>query len=272
MLNIGGVPEHFNFPWHQAKPKFEQSGIPIHWHDYSTGTGAMVQDLNTGKLDFAVILTEGWVKAVHQGIDLQLLGFYVDSPLLWGAHQTVPMPKIPSSPVFAISRYGSGSHLMAYLYANQKGLSLTGESFKVVNNMPGAETALLNGEADIFLWEKFTTYPLVKKGTLFCNDILPTPWPCFVIVAREGVDGQAARKLLEVIYQQNKEIDKGDHLAEQIASSYQLESGQVMEWLNTVEWSIQPGLDESIFEEIQDTFLSLKVIDENKSLNPYFFE
>ncbi len=51
-VKIGGVPEHFNYPWHKAieEGKFAQHQIDLQWTDYPGGTGALVQDLTDKKL------------------------------------------------------------------------------------------------------------------------------------------------------------------------------------------------------------------------------
>ena len=57
-VRIGGVPEHFNYPWHLGKDSgaFADIGVDLNWTDYSTGTGAMVGDLENHDLDMAVLL------------------------------------------------------------------------------------------------------------------------------------------------------------------------------------------------------------------------
>ncbi len=54
-LSVGGVPEHFNLPWHLATENgsFEREGLRIQWRDYPDGTGAMVRDLRSNVLDVA---------------------------------------------------------------------------------------------------------------------------------------------------------------------------------------------------------------------------
>ena len=46
-LRIGGVPEHFNLPWHLALEarRFEALGIEVTWRDYPGGSGAMAKAL-----------------------------------------------------------------------------------------------------------------------------------------------------------------------------------------------------------------------------------
>jgi hypothetical protein len=55
---------------------------------------------------------------------------------------------------FGISRFGSGSHLMALLYAKTLGDLRSEPLFKVVNTMQGAREAMLNKEIDVFLWDR----------------------------------------------------------------------------------------------------------------------
>ena len=62
----------------------------------------------------------------------------------------------------AISRYGSGSHLMAYVNALKlKWNTASDLQFEVVKDLDGAVESLSSKEADYFMWEKFTTKPLV---------------------------------------------------------------------------------------------------------------
>ena len=57
---------------------------------------------------------------------------------------------------FGISRFGSGSHLMALLYMKSLGEEESSfpPVFKVVNNMQGARVAMMNKEIDVFLWDR----------------------------------------------------------------------------------------------------------------------
>ena len=55
-LRIGGVPEHFNLPWHLGleERRFARSGVDLEWRDYPGGSGAMAKALRVGDLDGAV--------------------------------------------------------------------------------------------------------------------------------------------------------------------------------------------------------------------------
>jgi len=65
-LEVGGVPEHFNLPWHLAleAARFAPFKIDLRWRDYPDGSGAMAKALRQGELDAALLLTEGAVAGI----------------------------------------------------------------------------------------------------------------------------------------------------------------------------------------------------------------
>ncbi|WP_417871653.1 substrate-binding domain-containing protein, partial [Winogradskyella sp.] len=191
-VNIGGVPEHFNLAWYLTlkNGEYKAEGINLRWHDYYGGTGAMCKALRSGDIDIAVILTEGIIKDIIDGNPSSIVQTFVETPLIWGIHvaenskfQTIEDIKGTRA---AISRYGSGSHLMAYINAKNNNWNLdTDLNFEVIKNLNGAVEGLTNGDADYFMWEKFTTKPLVDDGTFRRVGVCPSPWPCFVIAVRD---------------------------------------------------------------------------------------
>ena len=56
--------------------------------------------------------------------------------------------------------------------------------FSKVGNLTGAREKLANGKVDVFLWEKFTTQPLVDSGEFRRIGERIVPWPAFVVCAR----------------------------------------------------------------------------------------
>ena len=46
----------------------------------------MAKALRDGELDAALLLTEGAVAAVADGVPLEIVSLYTDSPLIWGIH------------------------------------------------------------------------------------------------------------------------------------------------------------------------------------------
>ena len=47
-LKVGGVPEHFNLPWHLCieNDEFKNEDINVIWKDFPDGTGAMTRALS----------------------------------------------------------------------------------------------------------------------------------------------------------------------------------------------------------------------------------
>ena len=128
----------------------------------------MAKALREGELDAALLLTEGAVAAIADGAAFKITSLFTDSPLVWGIH--VPAASRFRSVAelrgarYAISRQGSGSHLMAFVHARAQGWPVEQLAFVSVGNLAGAVDAFAAGTADVFFWEKFMTKPLVDAG------------------------------------------------------------------------------------------------------------
>ena len=192
-IKIAGVPEHFNLPWHMCieDGEFEAVGIDLQWTDVPEGTGKMCQMLRDGETDIAVILTEGIIKDIAAGNPSKIVQVYVQSPLIWGIHVAANSNYKTLSDLehkkVAISRMGSGSHLMSIVNAQNQNWNTENLQFEIVNTIDGAVESLSSGKADYFMWERFMTQPLVDKGIFRRIADCPTPWPCFVIAVRNEV-------------------------------------------------------------------------------------
>lgn len=144
-------------------------GIDLEYTDYPGGTGAMTKALNEDSLDVALLLTEGCVKDIASGGNHKIVAVYVQSSLCWGVHTGAGQSDVQATAdldgkVWAVSRMTSGSHLMAVVLAKQQGWDYTQLKYEIVGNLNGAQEALTSGKANGFLWEKFTTKPLVDSG------------------------------------------------------------------------------------------------------------
>jgi ABC-type nitrate/sulfonate/bicarbonate transport system substrate-binding protein len=252
-IRIGGVPEHFNMPWHWANAigLFKKEGIEVIWTDFSGGTGAMNKALRENELDMALLLTEGAVTDIIKVNPSKILSFYVDSPLVWGVHtssnSTIEIDEGIFTKKFAISRLGSGSHLMAKVFAKQNKAYIKDENFVLVNNLEGAVQALSNGEADIFLWEKFTTKPLVDRHIFKRIGECPTPWACFVIVVRNDFyksNSDKIKLLLQIIQNEASKFKNLPNSVQLISEKYGLKPEDVNDWMKTVSWSSNHKVDE----------------------------
>nr|WP_317130383.1 hypothetical protein [Antarcticibacterium arcticum] len=81
-IRVGGVPEHFNLPWHLCieEGDFEYEKINLEWIEFPDGTGAMNKALRNGEIDVAIILTEGIIKDITAGNPSKIIQTYIDSP------------------------------------------------------------------------------------------------------------------------------------------------------------------------------------------------
>lgn len=252
-LRIGGVPEHFNLPWHLAleSSRLTREGLAVEWRDYPGGSGAMARALREGELDAALLLTEGAVAGIADGGGFRIVSRYVDSPLVWGIH--VPAASRFDSVEslrgarYAISRRGSGSHLMAFVHAQSCGWPLEGLELVIVGHLEGAVEAFAKGAADVFFWEKFMTKPLVDAGRFRRVGEFRAPWPAFVLCVADGVDAPRRsaleRALASVLEEARALRARADGGAALIAARYGLLANDVADWLATTRWSECVGID-----------------------------
>ena len=268
-IKIAGVPEHFNLPWQMCieNGEFEAIGIDLQWTDIPEGTGKMSQMLRDNETDIAVILTEGIVKDIIAGNDCSIVQVYVESPLIWGIHvasnsKYKSISDLENTKV-AISRYGSGSHLMSYVNAQNQNWNTQTLQFEIVNTIDGAVESLSKGESDYFMWERFMTKPLVDKGIFRRIADCPTPWACFVIAVRNEFlenNKQSVALILEVINNTTIEFKDIPSIDRTLSFKYNQKIEDIQEWLSLTKWSQKP-LEEKVLNNIQNQLFDLKIID-----------
>lgn len=268
-IKIAGVPEHFNLPWHLCidEGQFDAVGIDLQWTDMPEGTGKMCQMLRNGETDIAIILTEGIIKDIAAGNESKIVQVYVQSPLIWGIHVAYDSKFRSVSELehkkIAVSRMGSGSHLMAIVNAEHQNWNTEKLSFEIVNTINGAVEALTNDKAEYFMWERFMTQPLVDQKIFRRIAECPTPWPCFVIAVRNEVLEQHSKvieQILEVINATTKEFKMIPSIDRTLASKYNQKLDDIQEWLKITHWS-QNQMNEHDLYIINEQLLKLKIID-----------
>lgn len=276
-IRVAGVPEHFNSPWHIAMENdlFANAGLDVQWTTIDTGTGAMCKALAKGEIDVALALTEGVVADIAKGGQHKILGAYIRSPLTWGVHVSAAssFDSVESlrGAKFGISRFGSGSHLMAYVQA----LSLGWEPqtndlcFEVVGNLDGAKHALAEGTADAFMWEKFTTKSIVDSGEWRRVAEFETPWPCFVATAADSFmadNAAAVTTMLDIVRQTAEDFKAGATASEQYAANrYNLLAEDAKAWLAGCEWHAKPTMSEAVLKQVIQSLLAVGVISEDQA-------
>jgi len=272
-LKVGGVPEHFNYPWYVTLKNKEYSNhnINLRWQDFPGGTGEMCAALRSGEVDIAIVLTEGIIKDIAEGNPSKIVQTFVKTPLIWGIHvgEKSSFKKINDleHAVIAISRFGSGSHLMAIVNAYNQGWDITGLKFKVVGDLQGGINALTSGEADYFMWEHFTTKPLVDQGVFRRIDDCPTPWPCFVVAVRNEVlenNFEDVKKVLDIINFETKYFKKRFAIDQTLANRYEQQLEDIQQWLKITEWNDGKPITKNLITRIQNKIVQFNVMKEKQ--------
>jgi ABC-type nitrate/sulfonate/bicarbonate transport system substrate-binding protein len=252
LLRIGGVPEHFNLPWHlllEARGSAPLS-VEAEWQDFPEGSGAMAAALRENRLDLAMLLTEGAVAGAAAAADgFKIVSLYTESPLIWGihvpAHSQLQSIDDVRGKRYAISRRGSGSHLMSFVHAREQGWPTDNLDFVVVRDMQGAIDAFAGGAADVFFWEKFMTKPAVDSGRFRRIGEFVAPWPAFVVCASNAAlaqHGPAIGGLLRIVGKSATDLAGRGDAAQLVARRYRLHPDDARAWLSATRWASRPGI------------------------------
>ena len=189
---LAGVPEQVNLPitYCIEQDIFKKWGLEVEFVLVPEGTGAMITKLENGEVDLALTVSDALIVGIASGRRVQLVGTFVDSPLVWAVAGNITSPyhslaelMTKESLKFGVSRIGSGSHTMAQYACALHGKSLDTVSFVIANNLDGLKKGVQNELFDAFLWETFTTKPLFDAGELLKHGEVPTPWTAFSIAA-----------------------------------------------------------------------------------------
>ncbi len=274
-IRVGGVPEHFNLPWHLAMENglFEKEGIELEWTVFKGGTGQMTKALRNNEIDVCILLTEGIISDIVNGNPSKLIGKYLNTPLIWGVYTGINNPVKYYGEIYdkkyAISRFGSGSHLMPIVDANAKKKQLNKEQFHVIKNLEGALESLTKNETDAFYWEKYTTKPYVDNGTLKHLGDYVTPWPCFMIAATNNIletEKEAIDNMLKVIYFTSKQFMTSPTSIQEVSDRYNLKPEDVENWFHATEWSVNNDISDKLLENVLHTLHFAGIIDNKPKL------
>jgi sulfonate transport system substrate-binding protein len=269
-VRVGGVPEHFNLAWHLAieEGSFDRCGIDIEWVNVPGGTGAMCQMLRNGDIDMAIALTEGVISDIIHGNPSKIVQFFVNSPLRWGiytgANNELQNLENIEGRKYAISRFKSGSHLMAYVNAARLGIKIIEDDFVIIGNLEGARKALASQQADLFMWEKFTTKPFVDSGEFKFLGECRTPWPCFVVVATDEFinnQNESLHEVLDIINQSCHDLKSNQEAVDLIAWRYQIKLADAMQWFSELEYAARPQISEAYMNDILAKLKQFSIID-----------
>ncbi len=269
VIRIAGVPEHFNLPWQLALQHglFAKDNINLEWQYNDAGTGAMVKDLKEGNIDMAVLLTEGAISAIINGLEAKIIKQYISSPLIWGIHtgknSNINNTRTLNECNYAISRKGSGSHLMAMIDAEIRGFKISENKLKLVENLKGAIPELNSNNNTVFYWEKYTTKPIVDKGLLNRIGEFVTPWSCFQIVATNNILNRQFYDIEKILRTMNfvcKQFMQADNSIDLVLNEFEMLPQDAHSWFYSTEWNTNQNISDKMLQNVMQALIKIGAI------------
>ncbi len=274
-IRLGGVPEHFNLPIHLAieDGSFASRGVNLEWTTFKGGTGQMTKALRAGEVDACILLTEGIIKDIIAGSPTKIISGYINTPLIWGIHTGAKNELSRHSDIYdkqyGISRFGSGSHLMAIVDATFHDHKIDKEQFTIIKNLEGALTSLTELSTDVFYWEKYTTKPYVDSGQLRRVGEFVTPWPCFMIAATEEVlerEPESMIRMLRTIHDSCDRFMQSDENIALVEQRYGQRRKDVERWYHSTEWAIHGWVSDKMLRSVVHNLKVAEIVDEAAQL------
>lgn len=265
-IKIGGVTEHFNLPWNLAveQNKFAEQGVDLKWKFFPGGTGVMTEALRCGELDLAILLTEGFISAASSGLKAKIVKEYITSPLGWGIFTGTGSSFYSIynrwAKKYAVSKLGSGSHLMAMIHAEQRGEKIDPSDLVEVRSMDGAADSLSKNETQIFYWEKYTTQPFVENGTLRRIGEFSAPWSSFLIVASEAAlehKAEVIQHVLEIMNEESKRFTASRDTVPLLMERFKMSKQDAETWLHSTVWSTDFSIRLSGLENAKNALVKI---------------
>jgi hypothetical protein len=238
----------------------------------------MIQSLKARDIDVGIGLTEGWIAGLgklsakeRQSYPYRIVGTYVETPLCWAVSSGAKRNDITSvdqlkGKKIGVSRIGSGSYVMGFVLADQRGwLEKKGSPpFEVVplDTFAKLREGVNNGTADFFMWEHFTSKRYYDNGEIKRIGEIYTPWSSWKIVATDPTDGRLevmAGKLNQgVEYFKNNQEEAVKYISTELDYSEE----DAREWLKTVEFADNVrGVDPAVVEKTIEILGKAGVID-----------
>lgn len=271
-IRLGGVPEHFNLPIHLAieDGSFESRGVKVEWTTFTGGTGQMTKALREGKIDACILLTEGIIKDIIAGNRSKIISGYVTTPLIWGIHTGSKNSLEHHHQIYdrkyGISRFGSGSHLMAMVDATVNDQKIDESQFNIIKNLEGALSSLASLETDVFYWEKYTTKPYVDSGQLRRVGEFVTPWPCFMVAATEDIlqrEPESIIRMLRTIHDSCDKFMQTDESISLVSRRYEQKLKDVERWYHSTEWAIHGWVSDKMLRSVVHNLQVANIVQED---------
>ena len=265
-FRIGGVPEHYNAPFHTALSVFEDPEYEYEWVNYPSGTGALLESVLCGELDSAVVLAEGAVSRIINKGDVEIVGTFVSSPLVWGVHVSlnshftsvsdISKNDSPNPVRIGISRFGSGSHIMAEIMMEQHE-----KTYVVINTMSGAAEAMQAGLIDVFLWDIPTA--ACHSNVWKCVGTVCGEWPAFVFVQAKQATHSPDILIRLMTQVRNHAIllkEEEEFAIQFLCDKFRITQNQSAQFLKSVAWTSSPSVSRSALQRVMHALSQAKVI------------
>jgi hypothetical protein len=147
--------------------------------------------------------------------------------------------------------------------AAERGFSIADSAFEIIDTIDGARHALADGSADVFLWEKHMTQPLVDAGEFRRVGEREVPWPAFVVSARREYLVEQSGSLgaaLKIVRDYAARLKSSENAAALISRTYDIELADARSWLAHVEWSRDAHCPEEPLRRVIDALQAQKIV------------
>lgn len=158
---------------------------------------------------------------------------------------------------------------MSFVLADQQGwLSKAGDKdpFEVVpiGDFAALRKAVNEGnQAEFFMWEHFTTKHFWDNGEIKRIGEIYTPWPSWVIVAREEVMGQVGEMLEKVNKGVKHYLENSEEAIEHITGTMHYSREDAVEWMKTVKFAGDVrGVNSKMIDDTAGVLLKAGVLKE----------
>jgi hypothetical protein len=237
--------EHFSTPLQFAQKYY---GLGAELIPYPSGTGHMIQSLQSAEIDIGIGLTEAWVAGTAKSEGkpaYKMVGSFVHSPLCWaistGMSRNINRVEQLRGAKIGVSRIGSGSYVMPFVLADRLGwLDENTEKspfeFVPLQTFEMLRAGVNDGTVDAFMWEHFTSKRYYDSKEIKRIGEIYTPWASWKIVARE-VEDEKLRTLFESMNKGIKHFrENQDEAVDYISGNLDYSAEDAREWLKTVEF------------------------------------
>lgn len=233
----------------------------------------MVQALQSKNIDVGIGLTEGWVAGLGKHgskAGYKLVGTYVESPLCWalstGAKGDVKSVDDLKGGRIGVSRIGSGSYVMGFVLADQKGWLRPGKTpFEnvVLNDFKGLRDGVNSGQADFFMWEHFTSKRYYDSAEIRRIGEIYTPWSSWMIVAADPEDERLESMAANINQGIQHFKENPEEAIEYISTRLDYSAENAREWMKTVRFAEDvQGVDQDVIERTIEILKKAGVIED----------